>query len=99
MTHFIFDTAWGWVGTAGIIVVICLVVGYVIPQFRLYGLAVIGVVVSAASIYAKGNRDRANLEAKRRDDAVKKAQGDYAKIDARRDTPADVAKRLQRGDF
>ena len=99
MMHFIFDTVWGWVGTAGIVVIICLVVGYFIPQVRLYALAVIGVVVSAASIYAKGTRDRATLEKSRRDAAVKKAQDDYAKIDARHDTPADVAKRLRDGSF
>lgn len=99
MMHFIFDTALGWIGTAGVVVIICLVVGYFIPQFRIYGLAVIGVVVSAATIYAKGNRDRANLETRRRDEAVKKAQEDYAKIDARPDGPADVAKRLRDGTF
>lgn len=99
MMHFIFDTAWGWIGTAGLVVVICLVVGYFIPQFRLYALAVIGVVVSAASIYAKGNRDRANLEKRQRDDAVTKARKEYYEIDARPDTPADLRDRLKRGGF
>lgn len=99
MWNVIFGSMWGWIGTAGVVVLICIVLGYFFPSFRVIGLAIAGVVISAASIYSKGSRDRAALEAKRRDEAVRKAQKDYADIDARPDTGDSVAKRLRDGTF
>lgn len=99
MMHFIFDTMFGWWGVAGLAVAGCIVVGYFIPSLRLTMLAIAGVFLSSASIYSKGNRDRAALEKRRRDAAVKKAQDDYADIENRPDTPASVSKRLRDGSF
>ena len=99
MWEFIFSSLWGWIGTAGVIVAICVAVGYFIPQFRLYALAVAGVAVTMASTYAKGSRDRAALEKKRRDEAVAEVQGRYDEIERRKDTPADLEKRLKDGTF
>lgn len=89
----------GWLGLGGGTVAIALAVAWFFPPFRRIALMVAGVALAAASIYAKGNRDRAALEAKRKEEAVRKAQEDYAKIDARPDDPDDVAKRMRRGDF
>lgn len=99
MMDFIFGTVWGWVGTAGVVVLICAVVAYFLPQTRLTMLAIAGVFVSAASIYTKGSRDRAALEQRRKEAAVKKAKDDYAKIDARPDTPGTARKRMSDGSF
>lgn len=99
MWHFIFETLWGWWGVAGVVVIACGVVAYLIPQFRIYALAVAGVFISAATIYTKGNRDRAKLENKRKEEAVAKARKDYADIEARPDTPDTVSKRLRDGSF
>ena len=99
MLHFIFETLWGWWGVAGIAVVVCAAVAYFIPSLRLAMLAVVGVVLSSASIYTKGNRDRAKLEARRKEEAVKNARAKYDKIDQRKDTPETVARRLRDGSF
>lgn len=99
MMEFIFGTVWGWIGTAGIAVLICAAVGYFLPQTRLTMLAIAGVFISAASIYTKGSRDRARLEGRRKEEAVAKARKEYADIDARADTPNDVVKRMRDGGF
>lgn len=99
MIDFIFGTVWGWVGTAGVVVIVCVVVGYFIPAWRGIVIAIGGIAVSAASIYTKATRDRAALEKRRRDEAVAKARDEYDKIDARPDTPADVARRLREHGF
>ena len=97
MLHFIFDTVFGWVGVAGLVVIACIVVGYFIPGLRLIALEVAGGVLAAASIYAKGSHDRAVLENQRKEEAVKRAREAYAKIEARPDTPGTVSKRLGSG--
>lgn len=81
--HWIFDSIWGWIGTAGIVVIICVVVGYFVPGLRLIALEVAAVVLAAASIYTKGNRD----EAKKWSDANKRdiQKGKQARTDAERD--------------
>jgi hypothetical protein len=99
MWEFIFSTLWGWWGVAGLTVVICVIVGYLVPSLRLHALGVAGVVLTSASLVTKGARDEAAREKRRREAAVKKAQEDYAKIDARPDTPDDVAKRMRDGSF
>ena len=99
MAHFMFETLWGWWGVAGVAVIVCGILAYVFPQFRIIALAIAGVFVSAASIYTKGNRDRAALEARRKEEAVQKARKKYDEIDARPDTPADLADRLRRNGF
>lgn len=99
MLHFIFETLWGWWGVAGITVIVCVVVGYFVPSLRLAMLAVAGAALSMATAFTKGYNARGKLETKRKEAAVKKAKEDYAKIDARPDTPADVSKRLRDGSF
>ncbi len=99
MAHFLFETLWGWWGVAGVAVIVCGLLAYIFPQFRIIALAIAGVFVSAATIYTTGNRDRAALEARRKEEAVRNARKKYDEIDARPDTPADVADRLRRGGF
>jgi hypothetical protein len=99
MWDFIFGTLWGWWGVAGLTVIGCIVVGYFIPSVRMWAIGVAGVVLSGAAIYTKGNRDRAALEAKRKEEAVAKARKEYDEIDNRPDTPDDVARRLREHGF
>ena len=94
-----FSSLAGWLGAAGIIVVICGAVAWFVPPLRKIALAVAGVAISAAAIYAKGNRDRARLEARRKEEAVRKARKEYDEIDARPDTSADAIKRMRDGGF
>lgn len=89
----------GWLGLGGGVVAAGLAVAWFFPPFRNIALTVAAGALAAGGIYAKGNRDRAALEKKRRDDAVEKARTDYAKIDARPDDPDAVDKRLRNGDF
>lgn len=96
---FLFSSVWGWIGAAGAIVIACVAVGYFFPQFRVWALAIGGGAIYAASVYTKGSRDQAARDKKRSDEAAKKVQADYARIDSRNDTPADVAKRLRDGQF
>lgn len=99
MSNFIFSTIWGWVGTAGLIVIACVVVGYLVPTWRPYVIALGVVAISVASAFSKGWRARGVAEQKRQDAAVAKARKEYDKIDAQPDTPADVADRLRLGRF
>ena len=99
MMHFIFDTIYGWWGVAGITVIACVVVGYFVPSLRLAMLAVAGAAVSMATAFSKGYRARGKLEAQRKEQAVKKAKDDYAKIDSRKDTPDTVSGRFRDGTF
>ena len=99
MFDFILHSLWGWIGLGGLVVILCLVVAWFVPGFRLVALEVLGGVLAATAIYTKGAKDAEALEAKKKEAAVKKAQDDYAKIDARPDTSADVDKRLRDGSF
>lgn len=95
----LFSSLAGWLGVAGIVVVICGVIAWFVPPLRTAALAVAGVALSVATIYAKGSRDRAALEQRRKDEAVKKLKEKYNEIDKRPDTPDDVARRLRDGSF
>lgn len=99
MSDFIFSHLWGWVGAAGIVVIGCVAMAIIFPRFRGMALAVGAAAVGAASIYAKGQRDRAALEQRRKDEAVAKAKAKYDEIDKRQDTSADVVNRLRKGEF
>lgn len=99
MFDFIFDHLWGWIGLAGFIVIACVGVAIIFPQFRATAFAVAAGAVGAASIYAKGQQDRAALEQKRKDEAVAKAREKYDEIERRPDDPSDAEKRLRKGDF
>lgn len=96
---FIFSTVWGWIGTMGAIAIAGLVVGYFIPQTRIYVLAIIGVAISLATLYTKATRDERARRQRLDDEAVKYARDKYRKIDARPDDPGTVSKRLRDGNF
>jgi hypothetical protein len=83
MWDFLFSSIWGWMGTAGVVVLICVAVGYFFPGFRVLALEVAGGVLAAAAIYAKGNRDEAGKWNKQIDKDVQKGQ--KARADAERD--------------
>lgn len=85
MLHLIFDTLWGWWGVAGVVLVVCGLIAWLIPQARIYAIAVAGTVITAASIFAKGYAARGKKEQEKRDAAVKKVGGEYDKIEARTD--------------
>jgi hypothetical protein len=99
MIDFLFSTVWGWIGIAGVIAVACMAVAWFVPPLRTVALAVGGAAIAAATIYTKGSRDRAALEQKRKDEAVKKAREKFDAIDARPDDPKTVKDRLDRGTF
>jgi len=99
MWDFIFNSLWGWLGISGLIVAGCIAVAIIFPTFRVHALAVAGAVLAAATIYTKGNRDRAALEARRKEEAVRKAREAYDAIDRRPDTPESATRRMRNGDF
>lgn len=86
MSGFLFNTIYGWIGTAGLVVAACAVVAWYFPPFRQAAISIAGVVITAAAIYAKGNRD----EAKKWDNAIAKdvQKGQQARADAARDVDA-----------
>ena len=83
MIHFLFDNIWGWIGTAGVVVIICGAIGYFVPSLRLLMLEIGGGILAATAIYAKGNRDEANKWNQAVKDDV--AKGQQARTDAERD--------------
>ena len=100
MIDFIFNSIWGWVGTAGVIVAACAAFACIFPQFRATAVAIAGAALGAAAIYAKGSRDRATFEQRRRDKIVNRVEKRNAEIDARPDTPDTVDDRLRKhGNF
>lgn len=99
MWEFIFSSIWGWIGTATLVAIGCLAIAWFIPPLRPYAISIAGVIIAAATIYTKGSRDRAALEKRRKEEAVRKAKEAYDKIDARNDTPDDVVRRLRDGNF
>ena len=99
MIDFIFGTVWGWIGTAGVVVIVCGLVAWFVPGFRRIAIEVAGVFIASAAIYAKAQRDEAARQQRLKDAAVAKARADYAKIDARPDDPGTVGKRLKDGSF
>lgn len=85
--------------TVAIILAACGAVAWYVPPLRRAAIGVAIVTASLAAAYMKGNRDRAALERRRNDEAVRKVQKKYDAINKRKDTPADVKKRLDRGTF
>ena len=99
MMEFLFNSMWGWVGGATVIIIIAGAVAYFVPPLRRLAIGIAGLAAVAASIYAKGNRDRAAIEKKKRDEAVKRVKEKYDEINRRPDTVDDVSKRLRDGSF
>lgn len=99
MIEFIFNTLWGWWGVAGVTVLVCVAVGYFVPSLRLSMIAVGGAAIWLASAFTKGWRAAKADDRRRTENAVNAARKEYDQIDARPDTPADVADRLRRGGF
>jgi xanthine/uracil permease len=88
-----------WLGIGGVALAVAAAVAYFFPPFRNLAIVIGGAVVAIMFAYTKGNRDRAKLEAERREKAVKKVQEKYDEIDARPDSDSDVDKRLRDGSF
>lgn len=99
MWDFLFNSLWGWLGIAGVTVVCAFAVAWFVPPFRNMALAIAAGAAGAATIYAKGQRDRAALEERRKEAAIKEVTEKYDEIDKRVDTPSDVAERLRRHGF
>lgn len=93
------DPLYGWLGLGGLSVAGLLAIAWFVPPLRNAAVAAAGVIMAAAAVYAKGNRDRAKLEQKRKDEAVRKVREKYDAIENRKDTPDDVDKRLRDGGF
>lgn len=89
----------GWLGLGGGTIAAALALAWFFPPLRKYALAFAGAAAALAYAYAKGNRDRAAFEQRRKDEAVKKAQDAYDKIDARPDDAESAAKRMSDGSF
>lgn len=81
-----FSSLWGIIGTTALIVIACGVVAWFVPPLRKLALMVGGVVLAAASIYTKGNRDEARKWKEAEDRAVDK--GNNARRDAERESAA-----------
>jgi cytochrome b subunit of formate dehydrogenase len=99
MLDFLWNSLWGWIGITGVIVIAAVAVAWFIPAFRNIALAVAGGAIAATTIYTKGSRDRAALEQRRKEEAVKKIQERYDAIDKRKDDDKSVEDRLDRGNF
>lgn len=93
------SSLWGWLSITSIIVIVAGLVFWFIPSQRWPALVTGLAAIFTGIIYAKGQRDRAALEKKRRDEAVRRNQAAYDAINKRPDTPADVDKRLNNGTF
>lgn len=99
MWSFIFDQLTGWIGLAGLAVIVLVVVAFIFPQSRIYAAAIGLGILGMASVYARGQRDRARLEQQRRDEAVKKVNTEYDKIEKEERTVDHVKGRLKDGSF
>jgi hypothetical protein len=99
MWDFFVDYVFGWYGLAGVAIIACIVLAILFPQFRLWlGAAALGIfgVMSAIGV---GERRRAKIEQRRKDEAVAEANKKYDEIERRPDDVDHVRGRLTRGDF
>jgi hypothetical protein len=99
MSEFLFSSLYGWLGIGGVIILACIAVGIYFPPFRSLAAAVALGTLAAVGLYTKGSRDRARQDKARREEALKKLQAEYDRINKRPDTPTDVEKRLDKGNF
>jgi len=89
----------GWLGLGGVSIAGLLAVAWFFPPFRKMALAAAAAMFALLTAYTKGSRDRAALEQRRKDEAVRKAREAYDKIDARPDDVESVGKRMSDGSF
>lgn len=99
MFDFIFDNVYGWWALAALAVAVCGFAAWYFPPLRGVAIAVGAVVLAAAGIYTKGQRDRAAEEKRKRDAAVRKAQDDYRRIDEKPGSVADTQDKMNKGRF
>lgn len=99
MLSWIWHSTFALIGLSGLAVAGLLVLAWFVPPVRRLALEAAAIIFAAGAIYAKGAKDRADLETKRKEEAVRKAQEAYDKIDKRPDTTDDVTKRLRNDDF
>lgn len=93
------SSLWGVLGTTTVIVIICGVLAWFIPPLRKPAIWVGSLALAVATVYAKGQRDRARLEAQRKEEAVRRVNQKYDTIEKRPDTPGTVTDRLNKGTF
>lgn len=99
MIEAMWNSLWAWIAIPGLIAVVLLVASWRFPEFRRILWAAAGLVAIAASLVAKGHRDRKRIEDEKREAAVKKVQEKYDEIERKPSGPSDVDKRLRDGTF
>lgn len=99
MLDFLWHSTAAWLGIGGLAIVGLAVAAWFIPGFRVLALEIGGGILAAGALMAKGAHDEKLRNETRKDEAVEKAKADYAKIDARPDTPDTTAGRLRDGSF
>ena len=80
MLEFIWNHVWAMIGVGGIAILVAVAVAYFIPGLRLVALEVIGGILAAGAIYAKGAADAHRSDKERQDKAEAKSIAD-AKAD------------------
>lgn len=99
MFDLIFSSIWSVYGTALVIVLACAAVLFAFPSLRGYALIVGASVMGVLIAFQKGRNTKARETEQKQKAAIDKLEKHYDEIDKRNTTDADVAKRLQRGDF
>ena len=78
MLEFIWNHVWAMIGVGGIAIPIAVAVAYFIPGLRLVALEVIGGILAAGAIYAKGAADAHRSDRDRQAKAEAKSISDAA---------------------
>lgn len=99
MWDWLFNSLWGWLGVTGVVVAACVAVAIFFPTLRAWCFGIAGSVLSATAIYAKGQRDRAAVEQRRKDEAIAGVQAKYDEIDRAPRTTEAGEKALKDGTF
>ena len=99
MLDYLWHSTIGLLGLGGAIIAACGAIAYFFPPFRKLAIEIGGLILAVMAIYGKGVKDRAAEEAKRKEEAVKKAQADYDRIDKKPETPDTITDKLNSGRF
>lgn len=99
MWDFFVDYVFGVYGAVAIVLIVLGVAAFLFPQFRLWFAAVAAGIFGIAAVYGKGQRDRAKIEQRRKDEAVEAANKKYDEIERRPDDIDHVKGRLKKGEF
>lgn len=99
MWDILLNSLWGWIGITGVIVIVCALVIWLIPSLRWTAIVTAVGAIFFTAARAMGYRERAEIEKRRKEEAVRRNQAEYDRINKRPDTPTDVEKRLNDGTF